>query len=234
MIPWLDRDHAFPPIEAALAEPNGLLAAGGDLSAERLLQAYRRGIFPWFSEGQPILWWSPDPRMVLIPAELRISRSLAKRLRKRDYEIRFDTAFRDVMRACATVPRDGQSGTWITPVMIEAYCGLHELGHAHSVETWIDGQLAGGIYGVAIGRMFYGESMFHHVTDASKIAITYLMRHLQKNGFGMMDCQMKTSHLASLGGREIPRKEFSRQLAELINLPQPSGKWMFTGNDATD
>lgn len=234
VIPWLDKDHSFPPVEAALAEPNGLLAAGGDLSAERLLQAYRQGIFPWFSEGQPILWWSPDPRMVLIPVELRISRSLSKRLRRRDYEIRFDTAFRNVMQACATVPRHGQSGTWITPAMLDAYSDLHELGYAHSVETWIDGRLAGGIYGLAIGCMFYGESMFHRVTDASKIAMVSLMRHLQQNGFGMMDCQMKTDHLASLGGREIPRKEFSRRLVELINLPQPSGKWIHTGNDATD
>ncbi|HYD34150.1 MAG TPA: leucyl/phenylalanyl-tRNA--protein transferase [Methylophilaceae bacterium] len=227
MIPWLDRHDSFPPVEHALTEPNGLLAAGGDLSAERLLQAYRYGIFPWFSKGQPILWWSPNPRMVLFPAELKISRSLAKRLRKTDYEVRYDTAFREVVNACATVPRPGQDGTWITSEMLSAYCELHELGHAHSVETWIDGKLAGGIYGVAIGRMFYGESMFHRVTDASKIALTYLMRHLENNDFGMMDCQMKTLHLASLGGREIPRKEFSSRLAELINSPNAAGKWMY-------
>lgn len=226
MIPWLDRSTPFPPIEAALIEPNGLLAAGGDLSADRLLEAYRHGIFPWFGEEQPILWWSPDPRMVLFPSELQVSRSLAKRLRKPDYEVRFDTAFHAVMRACATTPRHGQLGTWITPDIIDAYCGLHELGHAHSVETWIDEKLVGGIYGVAIGGMFYGESMFHHATDASKIALTYLMRHLQRNGFGMMDCQMKTQHLTSLGGREIPRKEFSRLLKGLVNLPQSPGKWM--------
>jgi len=226
VIPWLDRDSLFPPVEAALAEPNGLLAAGADLSPARLLEAYRHGIFPWFGEEQPILWWSPDPRMVLFPSELQVSRSLAKRLRKQDYEVRMDTAFHAVMNACATTPRHGQLGTWITEDIIDAYCRLHELGHAHSVETWIDGKLVGGIYGVAIGGMFYGESMFHHATDASKIALTYLMRHLERNGFGMMDCQMKTQHLVSLGGREIPRKEFSRRLTELINLPLSPGKWM--------
>lgn len=226
MIPWLDSNTPFPPVEAALVEPNGLLAAGGDLSPARLLEAYRHGIFPWFGEGQPILWWSPDPRMVLFPSELRVSRSLVKRLRKPDYKVRFDTAFHEVMIACATTPRHGQVGTWITPDIIEAFCRLHELGHAHSVETWIDEKLVGGIYGVAIGGMFYGESMFHHATDASKIALTYLMRHLERNGFGMMDCQMKTEHLASLGGREIPRKEFSRRLTGLVNLPQSPGKWM--------
>lgn len=234
MIPWLERDNNFPPVETALAEPNGLLAVGGDLSPQRLLAAYRHGIFPWFSEDQPILWWSPDPRMVLFPAELRVSRSLAKRLRKPDYEIRFDTAFREVVTACATVPRTGQDGTWITQEMMAAYCKLYELGHAHCVETWIDGQLAGGIYGVALGRMFYAESMFHHVTDASKIALVYLVRHLGQNEFGMMDCQMKTQHLASLGGREIPRQEFSRRLAELVHSPQAPGKWMYTGHDTTD
>jgi leucyl/phenylalanyl-tRNA--protein transferase len=233
VIPWLDRNMSFPPLEAALAEPNGLIAAGGDLSSERLLAAYRQGIFPWFSEGQPILWWSPDPRMVLFPEELRISRSLAKRLRRKDYEIRVDTAFREVMQACATVPRRGQDGTWITSEIIGAYCRLHELGHAHSVETWIDGKLAGAIYGVAIGHMFYGESMFHQVADASKIALVHLVRHLQKKGFGMMDCQMWTEHLASLGGREIPRIEFSRKLTELINSPVSPGKWANT-SDTTD
>ena len=221
MIPWLVANEPFPPTEQALQEPNGLIAAGGDLSPERLLAAYRLGIFPWFSAGQPILWWSPDPRMVLFPNELRISRSLARRLRKQDYEVRFDTAFREVMLACANTERPGQDGTWITPEIISAYCKLHDLGYAHSMETWIDGQLAGGIYGVAIGKMFYGESMFHHVTDASKIALVHLMRYLQQNHFGMMDCQMKTSHLASLGAREIRRTEFSQRLSELVNYPYP-------------
>ena len=229
MIPWLDRRTPFPPVETALAEPDGLLAAGADLSAERLLAAYRQGIFPWFNEGQPILWWSPDPRMVLFPAELHVSRSLNKRLKKQDYEIRFDTAFREVVKACASVPRAGQDGMWITADMLAAYCNLHELGYAHSVETWMDGKLAGAIYGVAIGRMFYGESMFHRVTDASKIALVHLMRHLEKHGFGMMDCQMKTEHLASLGAREIPRIEFLRRLEELVNSPQEACKWKQSG-----
>lgn len=229
MIPWLDRRTPFPPVETALADPNGLLAAGADLSAERLLAAYRQGIFPWFNEGQPILWWSPDPRMVLFPAELHVSRSLNKRLKKQDYEIRFDTAFREVVMTCATMPRIGQDGTWITADMLDAYCNLHELGYAHSVETWMDGKLAGAIYGVAIGRMFYGESMFHRVTDASKIALVHLMRRLETQGFGMMDCQMKTEHLASLGAREIPRTEFSRRLEELVNSPQEACKWKQLG-----
>ncbi|HEY8117626.1 MAG TPA: leucyl/phenylalanyl-tRNA--protein transferase [Methylophilaceae bacterium] len=225
MIPWLTANAPFPSIESALQEPNGLLAAGGDLSAKRLLQAYKLGVFPWFSEGQPILWWSPDPRMVLFPGELYISSSLKKRLRKNEYEIRFDSAFRAVMLACATTPRPGQDGTWITQEILDAYCQLYQLGYAHSVETWIDGQLAGGIYGVAIGRMFYGESMFHHVTDASKIAFVHLVQYLQQHDFGMLDCQMKTSHLASLGAREIPRMEFSLKLAELVNYPQVSSDW---------
>lgn len=225
MIPWLNADAPFPTVESALREPNGLLAAGGDLSAERLLTAYRAGIFPWYNEGQPILWWSPDPRMVMFPHELRISRSLARRLRKSDYEIRFDSVFREVMLACAATPRPGQDGTWITANIISAYCKLHDLGFAHSVETWIDGQLVGGIYGVAIGHMFYGESMFHRATDASKIALVHLVQHLQNNGYGMMDCQMKTSHLATLGARELPRSEFSLTLMKLVNYSLTPGKW---------
>lgn len=221
----LDLDTPFPPAGSALQQPNGLLAIGGDLSLERLLNAYRLGIFPWFSAGEPVLWWSPDPRMVLFPMELRISRSLARRLRKNDYEIRVDSAFAEVMRACATTSSRGQDGTWITQGIIDAYCRLHECGYAHSVETWIDGQLAGGIYGVAIGRMFYGESMFYHVTDASKIAFVHLVQHLQQHGFGMLDCQMKTSHLGSLGAREIPRAEFSLKLTELVNYTQASSHW---------
>ena len=225
MIPWLEPDTPFPPLETSLGEPNGLIAIGGDLSPKRLLAAYQLGIFPWFSDDQPILWWSPDPRMVLFPDELKISRSLARRLRKPDYEMRFDTAFRDVIQACATITRKEQDGTWIVPEILEAYCLLHELGHAHSVETWMDGQLVGGIYGVAIGRMFYGESMFHRKTDASKLAFVHLVWHLKQNNFGMMDCQMKTSHLASLGAREISRSEFSLMLAKLVNYTQVPGKW---------
>lgn len=226
MIPWLEIDDPFPPVEQALDEPCGLLAAGADLSPERLLAAYRNGIFPWYNTGQPVLWWSPDPRMVLFPAEFRVPRSLAKRLRRHDYEIRVDTAFETVMRACAA-PRDGAAGTWITPDMIAAYSTLHRLGHAHSVETWIGGELAGGLYGVALGRMFYGESMFTRVPDASKIALTYLVRRLERRRFGMIDCQMNTAHLARFGAREIPRTGFSRRLAELVNCPPSAAAWRF-------
>lgn len=206
----------FPPVEQALEDPNGLLAIGGDLKPDRLLTAYRQGIFPWYGEGQPILWWSPAPRMVLFPPELKVSRSLRKRLRQQNYEVRFNTAFRMVMEACAKTPRPDQDGTWITPEMIDAYVRLHELGYAVSAETWIDGTLAGGLYGIRIGRMFFGESMFHRVSDASKIAFVHLVRELEAQGCRLIDCQMHTSHLASLGGREIPRHEFCRLLQELI------------------
>jgi len=226
MIPWLENGDPFPPVERALDEPSGLLAAGTDLSPARLLTAYRNGIFPWYSAGQPVLWWSPDPRMVLFPAEFRMPRSLAKRLRRRDYEIRVDTAFETVMRACAA-PRDDAAGTWITPEMIAAYCELHRLGHAHSVETWIAGELAGGLYGVALGRMFYGESMFTRVPDASKIALAHLVRQLERREFGMIDCQMNTAHLARFGARELPRTAFSRRLAELVNYPTSADVWRF-------
>ena len=214
----LGLDTPFPALDYALADPNGLLAIGGDLSQQRLLSAYQQGIFPWFSAGEPVLWWSPDPRMVMFPDELKISRSLSKRLKQSNYEVRIDTAFREVMLACAQSGRPGQDGTWITDDIIEGYCGLHALGYAHSAETWIDDELVGGLYGVAIGRMFYGESMFHRVTDASKIAFVHWVQHLQKQGYDMIDCQMKTAHLASLGAREITRREFSQRLAELVNL----------------
>lgn len=223
MIPWLNPNDPFPPLDSALREPNGLLAAGGDLSPQRLIEAYSRGIFPWFNPGEPILWWSPDPRMVLFPAELKISRSLRKTLNKRAYEIRVDTAFRQVMEACAA-PRDGH-GTWITPAMIEAYAELHRQGLAHSIETWVDGQLAGGLYGVSLGRMFYGESMFSRATDASKIAFVHLVRQLQRWGFGLIDCQMKTAHLAAFGAREIPRAEFGQRLTALVSLPGLTDRW---------
>jgi len=226
VIPWLDNATPFPPPESALREPNGLLAAGGDLSPRRLVDAYSRGIFPWFSPGEPTLWWSPDPRMVLFPAELKVSRSLQKTLKKHDYEVRVDTAFREVMQQCAA-PRDGQQGTWISPAMIAAYTELHEQGIAHSVETWVTGKLVGGLYGIALGRMFYGESMFSRATDASKIALVHLVRQLGRWGFGMIDCQMNTSHLASLGAREIPRAEFGRNLAKLVNLAAITGPWRF-------
>ena len=224
MIPWLERCDPFPPLTQALREPNGLLAAGGTLDADRLLSAYRTGKFPRYGEDQPVLWWSPDPRMVLFPAEFRLPRSLAKRMRRRDYEIRIDTAFETVMRACAA-PRGDGAGTWITGDMISAYCTLHRLGHAHSVETWIDGKLAGGLYGIALGRMFYGESMFTRVADASKIALASLVRRLERRQFGMIDCQMNTAHLARFGAREIPREHFSRRLAELVNYSAPADVW---------
>jgi len=226
MIPWLRPDDPFPPLEMALVHPNGLLAAGADLSLDRLLAAYRQGIFPWFSQGEPILWWSPEPRMVLFPLEFKRSRALAKRLRRRDYEIRVDTAFADVMAACSE-PRPGQDGTWITTAMQAAYGRLHEAGHAHSVETWQAGRLVGGLYGVALGGAFYGESMFHRVTDASKIALAHLVAQLSRWGFGMIDCQMETSHLASLGARAIPRAEFRHRLQTLVDLPGQPGKWTF-------
>jgi leucyl/phenylalanyl-tRNA--protein transferase len=229
VIPWLDPGDPFPPPAQALAEPNGLLAAGADLSVERLIAAYRRGIFPWYSAGQPILWWSPDPRMVLIPSELRLTRSLRKRLHRRDYEVRADTAFEAVMRGCAE-PRAGQDGTWITGEMIAAYGALNRCGIAHSVETWIDGELAGGLYGVALGSAFFGESMFTLVTDASKIALAHLVRQLGRWSFGMIDCQMATSHLAAFGAREIPRARFMARLAELVECESPAAKvrlWRF-------
>jgi leucyl/phenylalanyl-tRNA--protein transferase len=224
MIPWIDEAAPFPPVESALRRPNGLLCAGGDLSPERLLAAYRRGIFPWYAEGEPILWWSPDPRMVLFPAEFRCSRSLARTLRRGGYDVRLDTAFAEVIHACS-LPRPGQDGTWITPRMRQAYCRLHALGHAHSVETWIDGGLAGGLYGVAIGRAFYGESMFTRVTDASKIALAHLARYLERRGFAVIDCQMKTAHLASLGAREIRRSELLRGLAVWTQEDEGPGRW---------
>ena len=224
MIPWLTPETPFPPLGTALTHPNGLLAAGGDLSPQRLIAAYRCGIFPWFNEGDPILWWSPDPRMVLFPPELKISRSLRKTLKKANYTIRADSVFNQVVRACAE-PRKERPGTWIHDEMITAYTALHEMGLAHSIETWMEGELVGGLYGVAQGKMFFGESMFSHTTDASKIAFVHLVRHLERRGFKMIDCQMKTAHLASLGAREISRKEFSLKLKELVNYPERVDKW---------
>jgi leucyl/phenylalanyl-tRNA--protein transferase len=226
MIPFLNTAPAFPPVNRALLSPNGLLAAGGDLSAARLLEAYRHGIFPWFSAGEPILWWSPDPRMVLIPGEIRITKSLFRTLRNGHHELRTDTAFEQVMRACAE-PRPDQNGTWIHEEMITAYCELHRLGYAHSVETWMDNELAGGLYGIAIGRMFYGESMFSRRTDASKIALAHLAGQLERWDFGMIDCQMNTPHLASLGAREMPRSEFISRLQTLTALPDVPAPWHF-------
>jgi leucyl/phenylalanyl-tRNA---protein transferase len=226
MIPWLDRHDPFPPVTRALTEPNGLLAAGADLSVERLLMAYRRGIFPWFNPGEPILWWSPEPRMVLLPEAFKLSRSLARRIRRGAFEIRVDTDFAAVMTACAA-PRPKQRGTWISPAMQAAYADLHAAGYAHSIETWMDGALVGGLYGVAIGRAFYGESMFSRSTDASKLAIAHLARQLRRWDFGLIDCQMETAHLASLGALPMARSEFIQRLDCLVNLAGHPGPWTF-------
>jgi len=224
MVPWLGPRDPFPAIERALREPNGLLAVGRSLSTATLLEAYASGIFPWFNEGEPILWWSPDPRMVLLPDELHVSHRLARRMRRGDFTVTIDTAFQAVMRACAE-PREGQDGTWITRSMLQAYAALHAAGAAHSVETWIDGQLAGGLYGVSIGRAFFGESMFAKETDASKIAFVTLVRQLERWGFGIIDCQLKTPHLATLGAREIPRSDFLGRVRKAIAEPPPPLPW---------
>jgi len=225
MIPWIEGSEPFPSLELALTEPDGLLCAGADLSASRLLDAYQRGIFPWYSTGEPILWWSPDPRMVLVPREFRISRSLRRCLRSGRFEVKLDSDFAAVIRACAETPRAGQDGTWITREMQRAYCRLFDLGIAHSVETWLAGELVGGLYGLAIGGMFYGESMFARVPDASKVAAAHLARFLEEEGFGMIDCQMSTPHLASLGAREIPRADFIARLRALVVRAWQPGRW---------
>jgi leucyl/phenylalanyl-tRNA--protein transferase len=225
MIPWLDANTPFPDVSEALTtDAPGLLAAGADLSPKRLLAAYQRGIFPWFSEGQPILWWSTDPRMVLRTADFKISDSLRKTLKKiaRDrarWEVRFDSAFEQVMRACAAPRRDGP-GTWISEEIIAGYTGLHRQGYAHSSELWLDGELVGGAYGVSIGTMFYGESMFARVTDGSKVALAYLVHFLRQHGVELIDCQQETGHLASLGARPIPRTDFIAHLQKCIVMPQ--------------
>jgi leucyl/phenylalanyl-tRNA--protein transferase len=228
MIPWLrpgDPPAAFPPVETALEDPDGLLCAGGDLSPERLLEAYRRGIFPWFSAGQPILWWSPDPRTVLYPDELKVSRSLAKSLRNRGYEASANRAFIEVVECCAD-PALRPEGTWITPRMKEAYLRLHRLGFAHSVETWDGGRLVGGLYGVALGKAFFGESMFSRARDASKVALCALVASLRERGYRLLDCQVASPHLASLGARSVPRDVFLRELAAAITgPPAPDAKW---------
>jgi leucyl/phenylalanyl-tRNA--protein transferase len=229
MIPWLHHNSPFPDVSRALTEADGaagLLAAGADLSPERLLSAYRQGIFPWFSEGQPILWWSTDPRMVLRCDDFIVSHSLKKTLRKvarsmqgnGPWQVRFDSSFERVMRACAEPRRDGP-GTWISEDIVSGYCGLHRLGYAHSSELWLEGELVGGAYGVCIGRMFYGESMFARVTDASKIALAYLVAFLKHHGVVMIDCQQQTGHLASLGARPIPRSDFIKHLRIATALP---------------
>ncbi|WP_416140114.1 leucyl/phenylalanyl-tRNA--protein transferase [Halomonas sp. HK25] len=227
MLPWLPAHPIhFPPVTAALRDPDGLLAAGGALSADWLLAAYRRGIFPWYSDDQPILWWSPDPRMVLFPEELKVHRSLAKRLRHAGFTTTANRAFDAVMTACAE-PRADQPGTWITGEMREAYGRLHALGAAHSVEVWHGNELAGGLYGVALGPVFFGESMFSRVPDASKVALVQLARAMAAGGGRLIDCQMHTAHLASLGARDIARAEFIGYLEKWLGKPQevePSGR----------
>jgi leucyl/phenylalanyl-tRNA--protein transferase len=219
----LTKELLFPPPENA--EPDGLLAVGGDLSADRLLLAYQQGIFPWYGEGLPILWWSPDPRLVLAPEEFHLARRLAQKLKKGRFEITFDIAFSAVILSCATVRRPGQDGTWITPAMRRAYTRLHELGYAHSVECWLDGNLVGGIYGVSLGKCFFGESMFSTETDASKAAIAALVERLKRWEFRMLDAQVTTRHLLSFGAKEVPRKDFLEQLDAALKFPTMRGRW---------
>jgi len=219
------NDLHFPPVSAANAE--GLLAVGGDLRPERLIEAYRHGIFPWFSHGQPILWWSPDPRTVLFPAKLKVSRSLRKTLRHDGYRVSLDQAFGEVMRACADPRGQTPSGTWITPEMLAAYNRLHALGFAHSVEAWDGEELAGGLYGVALGAAFFGESMFSRATDASKVAFVHLVRQLEAWGYALIDCQVASAHLFSLGAEEIPRADFLTRLAAALDQPGRPAPWRF-------
>jgi len=225
VIPWLRPDDppgAFPPVDAALTDPDGLLCAGGDLSPARLLEAYRRGIFPWFSEGQPILWWSPDPRTVLYPSEFKVSRSLAKTIRNRGFVVDVDRAFATVMERCAD-PRLRPEGTWISPQMRAAYQRLHELGRAHSYETWDGERLVGGLYGIALGPVFFGESMFSIERDASKVALAALVRDMLARGGVLIDCQVASAHLERLGARSIARRQFIRELAQAIPAARGAG-----------
>jgi len=224
LIPWLRGEAAFPPIGKALKSPNGLLCAGGELTPRRILDAYTRGIFPWFSEGDPVLWWSPNPRTVLVPSRLHVSHSLKKRLKKGNFLVTIDAAFGRVLDGCAA-PRANDSGTWLTGQMRRAYTSLHIAGLAHSVEVWMDGELAGGIYGVAIGRMFFGESMFSRRTDGSKIAMARLAAQLDRWRFPMIDCQLETDHLLSLGAEHMPRRQFVKEVERLVKEPEPS--WQF-------
>ncbi|HTY48529.1 MAG TPA: leucyl/phenylalanyl-tRNA--protein transferase [Steroidobacteraceae bacterium] len=225
-ITWLspqDAPDRFPPVERALDDPAGLLAAGGDLSAQRLLAAYQRGIFPWYSAGQPVLWWSPDPRAVLLPQEFRLARSLAKTLRNRGFELRVNGDFQAVIEGCAA-PRAHSPGTWLIPEMRTAYLDLHRLGFAHSVETWLDGALVGGLYGIRLGGVFFGESMFTRVRDASKAAMAHLVGLCLSGGIALIDCQLQSGHLASLGSRSIPRRQFQALLRRHVEpVPAPLG-----------
>jgi len=219
----LGRAVAFP--DPALAEPDGLLAVGGDLQPERLLEAYARGIFPWFDDRSPILWWSPDPRLVLAPEELHVSRSLARTLRRGTFRVTADTAFDSVIRRCAEKGRPGQRGTWITPEMMDAYGALHRLGFAHSFEAWEGEALAGGLYGVSLGAVFFGESMFADAPDASKVAFARGVAWLASRGVGLVDCQVRTDHLVSLGARELPRREFLARVEAALKAPTLRGRW---------
>lgn len=225
VIPWLDSNSSFPPLEIALREPNGLLAAGGDLRPGRIVDAYRRGIYPWYSDGQPVLWWSPDPRMVLYVDEFKQSRSLAKRVKRNDFDVRIDTAFDRVIDECASVARLNQNGTWITREMADAYRELHTRGFAHSVEAWRDGELVGGLYGLALGRVFFGESMFSHESDASKVALAALVERLRHLDVPLIDCQQETAHLGSMGARPISRSVFAHALGALIHSTEPPRGW---------
>ena len=227
MLRWLssaDAADRFPPASQALTEPNGLLAAGGDLRPERLLAAYRRGIFPWYEEGQPILWWSPDPRAELRPDGVKVSRSLRRSLNKGNFELKIDHAFEAVVAACAE-PRRYTDATWITHDMAAAYTRLHRLGRAHSFESWRDGELVGGLYGVAIGRVFFGESMFTRATDASKVALVRMAEHLRARSFGLIDCQVASAHVASLGATTVSRADFLALLDEYCEPPGEPERW---------
>ena len=226
MIPWLGPRTPFPPLDAALDDPNGLLAASPDLNPERLEEAYRHGIFPWYSGDQPVLWWSPDPRMVLFTHAFRVTRSLRRVVKEERFEIRADTAFREVMQGCAFVMRPGQSGTWITPAIVDAYTALHARGYAHSVEAWREGRLVGGLYGVSIGRMFFGESMYADEADASKVALVHLVAMLRARDMPLIDCQQETAHLARFGAEPIPRKAFAAHLATLVHSAAPDSAWV--------
>lgn len=226
MIPWLQNSSdPFPSVDEALVDPNGLLAAGGGLTKQRLISAYRSGIFPWYSPGEPVLWWSPDPRCVLIPDQLHVSRSMRKRLKRKDYEVCFDRNFPAVIEACSE-PRGDEEGTWITREMKQAYCSLHEQGLAHSIEVYIDNQLVGGLYGIAMGKLFFGESMFSRSRDASKIAFIKMVEQLRNWGYVLIDCQVSNGHLFSLGATEIARDEFMSYLDQYRDMPI-NHSWLF-------
>lgn len=227
MLTLLDPDRAnqtFPPISKALNDPNGLIAVGGCLSTQRIINAYRQGIFPWYSDEDPILWWSPNPRLVIFPGQLHISKSLKKTQRKKIFQLSFDTAFVDVIKACA-MPRNQEPATWLLPEMQEAYIRLHKEGHAHSLEAWFQGELVGGLYGIAIGQVFFGESMFHTKTDASKIAFVALVQLLTKWGYQLIDCQVHTKHLTSLGAQEIPHADFAALLNRYHHCKPHANAW---------